>query len=124
MKNCTLLDSLDRRYVKLKRKMGEIGLILQGTITPRTIISQDPNKPGKKKLLGPYYQWTFKENGKTITINLTASQAHFYQKAIDNYRKIRNVIQKMKDISLQICNNSFEGVKKRNAGINLKKPLS
>jgi hypothetical protein len=122
MKNTALLNSLDRRYNMLKRKMGKIRLILQGTITPRTIISYDRNKPGKKKLMGPYYQWTFKKNGKTITVNLTASQTHFYQKAIDNYREVRNTIQEMKDISLRICDNSFKGVKKRNVNINLKKP--
>jgi hypothetical protein len=60
-----------------------------------------------------YYQWTFKKKGKTITINLTAEQSKFYQKAINNYRKMRVVIRKILDTSLDICNKQFVGVSKR-----------
>ncbi len=113
MKNNQSLDAMQRRYESLKKRLGNIGLVLQGTITQRNIVRDDPEKPGRKKVLGPYYQWTFKEKGKTTTVNLTASQANIYQKAINNYRKMIDISRKMINISLEICEKSTIGVKKR-----------
>jgi len=58
-----------------------MGLVLQGTITPRSIPRPDPDAPDRIKIDGPYYQWTFKQAGKTVTVNLTAAQARVYQKS-------------------------------------------
>lgn len=113
MKNINLSNSQINRYEKLKNQLRNIGLILQGTITPRTIVRENKKKSDEKKTFGPYYQWTFKTKGKTTTVNLTASQAKSYQKAINNYRKMGKITQKMKMISLEICENSSVGVVKR-----------
>ena len=78
------LTAMYHHYENQKNKLEEIGLVLQGTISLRNIIKHNPQKQEKKRILGPYYQWTFKEKGKTLTVNLTASQAKSYQKAINN----------------------------------------
>ena len=57
-----------RRFKALARRLSDTGLILQGTITERTIERQDPEAKGQTRVYGPYYQWTFKEAGKTITV--------------------------------------------------------
>lgn len=107
------IEGLHRRYTRLVERVGKTGLILQGTILPRTIVQPDPKDPGKEKTLGPYYQWTFKKTGKTITVNLTASQAKTYQKAIDNHRRMERIIQEMRELSLQILEASTVSVKRR-----------
>ena len=107
------IEGLQRRYTKLVERVGKTGLILQGTILPRTIVQPDPKDPGKEKTLGPYYQWTFKKTGKTITVNLTASQAKTYRKAINNHRKMERIIQEMRELSLQILEASTVSVKRR-----------
>lgn len=94
------------RYRKLAAKLAATGPILQGTITERTI-----EKEGRT--YGPYYQWTFKREGKTVTVNLTASQAELYQKALDQNRELENTIKEMRELSLAICEAKTEGVKKR-----------
>ena len=104
---------LRRRYDRLAARLGKIGLVLQGTITRRTIEREDPNAPGRQKTYGPYYQWTRKQRGKTVTVNLTASQAKVYQRAIDNHRKMEEILQKMRVLSLQICEATTKSVKKR-----------
>ena len=104
---------LRRRYDRLAVRLGKIGLVLQGTITRRTIEREDPDAPGRQKTYGPYYQWTRKQRGKTVTVNLTASQAKVYQRAIDNHRKMEDILQKMRVLSLQICEATTKGVKKR-----------
>ncbi|MBZ0106953.1 MAG: hypothetical protein K8H84_15150 [Sulfuricella denitrificans] len=104
---------MERRYARLAKRLANLGPVLQGTITQRTIVRPDPQSPGKEKSYGPYYQWTFKRNGKTVTVNLTATQAKSYQRAIDNHRKLETITEEMRTLSLQILCAKTTGVKKR-----------
>ncbi|MBU1168730.1 MAG: hypothetical protein KKD44_04110 [Proteobacteria bacterium] len=108
-----IAKQLQVQYSQLVSRLGKVGLVLQGTITERKIVRETPKDPSKEKTYGPYYQWTFKKNGKTTTINLTAGQAKSYQKAIDNNRELENIIKKMKAISLLLCQYTTAPVKKR-----------
>jgi hypothetical protein len=119
MKNTRRCIELDRQlYKRLAGQLGKIGLVLQGTITERTILREELSCKGNKKIYGPYYQWTRKHRGKTITINLTASQAKAYQKAINNHRKIDKLIRRMRQSSLKILEASTASVQKRKARVN------
>lgn len=109
------VEVLERRYAKLVERLGKTALILQGTITERTILRADLQDPRREKAYGPYYQWTFKQTGKTTTVNLTASQAKAYQKAIDNHHGMAKIIQQMRDLSLRILEETTVGVKRRKA---------
>ncbi len=104
---------MQRRYARLTARLAKLGLVLQGTITERTMRRPDPQAPGKDKTYGPYYQWTFKRKGKTATVNLTASQAKSYQRAIDNHRKMEETLEEMRTLSLEILEAKTQGVKKR-----------
>ena len=106
-------DELRRRYQRLSAKLVKLGPILQGTITERTIARQDPERPGKMKDYGPYYQWTWKRNGKTVTVNLSQAQVKTYQKAIEENRKLEETITKLREISLELLEKTTEGVVKR-----------
>jgi hypothetical protein len=44
---------LRRRYGRLAARLGNSGLVLQGTITRRTIEREDPDAPGMQKNLRP-----------------------------------------------------------------------
>ena len=107
------VDRLKRRYRRLAARVAKLGPVLQGTITPRTIVRDDPADPEEQKIYGPYYQWTWKRNAKTVTVNLSASQAKTYQKAIDNHRKLEEILQEMRELSLAILDKTTRGVRKR-----------
>src|SRR5208282_3608786 len=47
----------------------------------------------------PYYQWTAKINGKTVTRRLNQTEAELYQEWIDNDRQLRHVIQQMREVA-------------------------
>ena len=100
---------LQARYDALAEKLSKTGLILQGTITERSIEAGDD----KEKVYGPYYQWTRKIRQKTVTVNLSRSQAKAYQKAIENNKRVEKIIKEMRSLSLQICEATTDGVKKR-----------
>jgi len=95
-----------KRYESLKKKITEAGLILKGTITERRLEREG-------RAYGPYYQWTFKKAGKTVTVNLTKEQSKRYGEAMENYRRIRRTLKEMEKLSLEILEASTTGVKKR-----------
>lgn len=93
-------------YEKLKSLISQTGMILPGTITERFIVKED-------KKLGPYYQWTYKKSGKTITVNLSSQQLKKFRKAISNNKELEERITQMRHLSLDILTETTEGVKKR-----------
>ena len=107
------VQKLRQRYQRLATRLAKAGPIVQGTITERTIATQDPRDKARTKTIGPYYQWTFKRDGKTVTVNLSASQAKTFQRAIDNNRKLEAIIKEMRTLSRTILEATTQGVKKR-----------
>jgi len=113
MKNGKFADPLHRRHRRLAARLSQVGLILQGTITERTIVRDAPTARGRPRAYGPYYQWTWKHQGKTVTVNLTASQASAYQKAIDNHRELDQLVRELRVLSQQLLEATTPSVRKR-----------
>lgn len=109
------VEKLQRRYERLAARLAKMGPIVQGTITERTITKEDPADKTRTKTIGPYHQWTFKRNAKTVTVNVSAAQAKTFRRAIDNNRKLEAVIQEMRTLSRAILEAKTQGVKKRKA---------
>ena len=114
-------ERLRRRFERLAARLGKTGWVLVGTIRPRWIPARQPSGHGTpavpggapKKLLGPYYQWTFKERGKTVTVNLSASQVQAFQRAIDEQRKLEKLLAEMRLLSRPFLEATTRGVKRR-----------
>jgi hypothetical protein len=98
---------------RFRSGLPKLGPIVQGTITERTITKPAPDDAKRTRTIGPYYQWTFKRNAKTVTVNLSAAQAKTFQQAIDNNRKFEAILQEMRTISRTILEATTQGVKKR-----------
>lgn len=107
------IGALQRRYERLAARLAVLDPILQGTITERIITKKDPQNPAATRTIGPYYQWTFKSKGKTVTVNLAATQVKRFQRALDANRKVEELLSQMRDLSRQILEASTEGVKRR-----------
>jgi len=107
------VENMKRRYRQLTARLAQLGPVLQGTITERRIVRDDPQRPGEQKTYGPYYQWTFKRNAKTVTVNLTAIQAKVFQRAIASHRKLQQTLEAMRTLSLDILESVTKSVKKR-----------
>jgi hypothetical protein len=92
----------ERHFRKLAAQLAEIGFISSGSVTrrytrcgtPGCKCHDDPPQPH-----GPYYQWTAKVNGKTVTRRLSAEEAELYQEWIANDRRMRRVIQQMRQVA-------------------------
>jgi len=98
------LAAYQRSYRELAQRVANIGFIAAGTIThrhtrcgkPGCRCGADPPQPH-----GPYYQWTAKINGRTVTRRLTETEATRYQEWITNDRKLRALIAEMRQLAAQ-----------------------
>ena len=96
------LAAYQARYTTLVGELADVGYIAAGSIThrhtrcasPGCRCNADPPQPH-----GPYYQWTAKVNGKTVTRRLTQDEARLYQEWIANDRQLRAVITKMRQVA-------------------------
>lgn len=98
------LAAHQRRYRQLANRLADIGLITSGSITRRYTRCGTPScrchgEPPQPH--GPYYQWTTKVAGKTVTRRLTETQARLYQEWIDNDRQLRALIGQMREEAAQ-----------------------
>ena len=92
----------EKRYRELAAQLATIGLIHSGSITRRYTRCGTPSckchaEPPQPH--GPYYQWTAKMNGKTVTRRLSEDEAELYQEWIANDRRLRRLIQQMRQVA-------------------------
>jgi hypothetical protein len=102
---------LQARYERLQASIAALKLVQIGTVTTR--IDRRTNAKGQVVERGPYHQWTFKEGGKTRTINLSAEQVAPWNKAIANHRRLEKILAQMRAISLTILQQTTTGVRSR-----------
>jgi len=96
------LAAYERRYRELAGELAEIGLISSGSVirrythctAPGCKCNADPPQPH-----GPYYQWTVKVAGKTVTRRLSAKEAKLYKEWIANDRRMRRLINQMRQVA-------------------------
>jgi hypothetical protein len=93
-----------RRYRELAAQLADIGYITAGSITQRHTRCANQNcrcHADPPQLHGPYWQWTAKVNGKTITHRLSDTQAALYQEWIGNDRRLRDLLTQMREIAAE-----------------------
>jgi hypothetical protein len=84
-------------------KLARTGNALPGSIQQRhtrcgrigCACQADPPRPH-----GPYWQWTRKVAGKTVTRRLTTEQSDRYRSWIENDRRIRELITRLEAIAI------------------------
>ena len=95
---------LQRRYQELHNALSRIGYFRRGTLLKRFIAC---GKPGcafgasPPRLHGPYYQWTRKVAGKTVTVLLSSQQAALLEGWIATGRELDRIIAQMERLSLR-----------------------
>lgn len=96
------MQELFKKFNALKVQLRSIEPICLGSIN--TVYTKCGNDycecfKDKTKRHGPYFLWTRKKNGKTISKRLSKKQVNSCKKFINNYAKLKKIIDKMLDIS-------------------------
>jgi hypothetical protein len=93
------------RYETLKQALAEVGLVRRGSLVKRFMPCGRPDcrcQATPPRLHGPYYQWTRKVRGKTVTIRLGEHEAKLLARWIDNGRRFHKLVGEMERVSLRI----------------------
>jgi hypothetical protein len=61
---------------------------------PQCACHHDPSKRH-----GPYFEWTYKANGKTVNVKLTAASAPLYRAAATQQRKLKAILTRLERLS-------------------------
>jgi hypothetical protein len=96
------LADYEHRYRRLAEQLAQIGLISAGTLTRRYTRCTSPGckcNADPPQRHGPYWQWTRKIDGKTVTRRLTPAEAKLYREWIANDRKLRSTIDRMRSLA-------------------------
>jgi len=94
-----------QRFDMLKRRVSDIGPLRRGSVVKRFMPC---GKQGCRcqaippQMHGPYYQWTRKIRGKTVTVRLTELEAQRIREWIANGRQLNRIVTDMEKVSLRI----------------------
>lgn len=94
----------ETQFEKIKQEIASLGFLLPGSInevyntcgTPGCRC-KDPDNPKKH---GPYYYWTRKCDGKTVTRIIPKDKLSSFRTYNDNYKKLKELVKQMENVSL------------------------
>ena len=95
--------NLFERFEGLKRSLAGFGFFRRGSLVRRFMPCGKAGcacQASPPKLHGPYYQWTRKVQGKTVTVRLTPAQAEHVSGWIATGRELDRVLAEMERLSL------------------------
>ena len=89
---------LSRRYATLQKQLAAIGPVSQGSVAFQ--------RPGS-------WRWTFKVQGKTACVALSEEQAKQMLQAIENHKRVEEIVREMREISQTLILETVPGVRRR-----------
>jgi hypothetical protein len=92
----------EKRYAELKRSIAALGYFRYGSLVRRFMPCGKPGcrcQASPPRLHGPYYQWTRKIGGKTVTVRLTKDEATLLATWIRNGRRLDRLLAQMQRLS-------------------------
>lgn len=104
-----------QRYDALKRALLDIGFIRRGSVVRRFMPcgTAGCSCQGTPPVLhGPYYQWTRKVRGKTVTVRLTREEADLLRQWISNGRQLNKIVAQIEFVSMRITERLLRKSKK------------
>ena len=106
MENVSPTRRQQDRAAGIAAELASLGLALPGTLIERHTRC---GKPGCRchasppVLHGPYWQWTRKVAGKTITRLVSDEQLGDYRQWLDNHRRLRALVAELEALTLAIA---------------------
>ena len=101
-KQSALLERRAQRFHELKRGLDQLEYFCKGTVLKRMMkcgkagcaCATDPDRRH-----GPYFELTFKANGKTVNVKLSPEAAPLYKAAPLQYRKLKTLLNRLEKLS-------------------------
>jgi len=106
MDNVSPTPGQQARAAGIAAELASLGLALPGTLIQRHVRCGRANcrcHASPPVLHGPYWQWTRKVAGKTVTRLVPDSQLDDYRQWIDNHRRLRALVAELEALTLAIA---------------------
>jgi type II secretory pathway component PulJ len=92
----------EQRFGQARQELLQLDYFLKGTVLKRMMKCGRPQcachrDPAKRH--GPYFEWTYKVNGKTVNVKLSPLAAPLYLAATKQHRKLKAVLTRMERLS-------------------------
>ena len=105
-----VLERQARRFLELKRGLEQLEYFCKGTVLKRMMKCGKANcacasDPAKRH--GPYFELTYKANGRTVNLKLSPEEAPLYKAASMRYRKLKTLLHRLEKLSQSILR--FQG---------------
>ena len=97
------LAALKAEYQRLRQRLAGIGYISQGSVQQRSVAAS--GRSG--------YQWTRKVKAKTVSVALSKEQYQALKEAIENWRQLQEILQRMQALSRQVIFETFPNPPRR-----------
>jgi len=109
----------ENRFTTLKASLADLGPFRRGTVLGRLVrcgssgcrCHADP-----PQLHGPYYEWTRKVKGKTVTVRLTQEQARLLREWIANARRLDKILADLQRVSDRMTEPLFQAARRPPTG--------
>ena len=96
------LMQCQHQYSELTQVLAQLGFVWPGTLQRRMMTCGKPQCPchqDPRARHGPYFCWTSKKNGKTVTRMLTQEEAGILEPWINNRRTLNAIFKRMMEVS-------------------------
>ena len=99
------LERHTQRFLELRRGLEQIDYFCKGTVLKRMMKcgkAQCACASDATKRHGPYFELTYKANGKTVNIKVSPEAAPLYRAAAHQYRKLKTLLNRLDKLSRTI----------------------
>ena len=99
------LERHTQRFLELRRGLEQIGYFCKGTVLKRMMKcgkAQCACASDATKRHGPYFELTYKANGKTVNVKLSPEAAPLYRAAAQQYCKLKTLLNRLDKLSKPI----------------------
>lgn len=96
------VDPTRSRFRQTRQQLQQVDYFLKGTVLKRMMKCGQPTcacqrDPSRRH--GPYFEWTYKLQGKTVSVKLSPPAAPLYQAATKQHRQLKVVLARMERLS-------------------------
>jgi hypothetical protein len=89
-------------FAKLKQELQKLEYFCKGTVMARRMKCGQPScachtDPAKRH--GPYWEWTYKAQAKTVNVRLSPESGPLYKTASQQHRKLKSLLRRLEKVS-------------------------
>jgi hypothetical protein len=95
-------DPTRSRFRQTQQQLQQVDYFLKGTVLKRMMKCGQPTcacHRDASRRHGPYFEWTYKLRGKTVSVKLSPQAAPLYQAATKQHRQLKVVLARMERLS-------------------------